>query len=181
MAGLPEDSLDLFLHSVGKSIAICPDFVRIYPALVLRGTALADWLAAGSYLPLSLEDAVAWVAKAYDMFLEAGIPVVRMGLHADPSLEKPGVVVAGPYHRSFGYLVRCRWWRDRVDTKFSGLSSTTGGAFVLRVASNLVSEVTGPGKSNIEHWKSAWKLGDIRVIAGDAPAGTEMDLRTVGL
>lgn len=176
MAGLPEDTSESFLDSVKATIAIDTDFVRIYPALVFSGTRLADWFAEGAYRPWSLEHAVKSVAVAYDLFLRAGIPVIRMGLHSDPALEKPGVVVGGPHHPSFGQLVRCRWWRDRVDKKLAGLSSLAGGDFTLNVASNLMSDVIGPARSNIEHWKSAWKIRSLKVAGRDALGGMEISI-----
>ncbi len=104
-----------------------PDFLRIYPTLVLEGTALADSFRNGIYTPLSLDEAVTWLAPAYDLALRAGIPVIRMGLQPDPALEKPGVILAGPYHPAFGYLVRCRWWRDRIDRHFASFPRTLRG------------------------------------------------------
>jgi hypothetical protein len=102
------------------------------------------------------------------MFIRAGIPVIRMGLHSDPALEKPGVIVAGPHHPAFGQLVRCRWWRDRMDRKLAGVSGLAGGDFTLHVASNLVSDVIGPARSNIEHWKSVWEIRSLKVLGRDA-------------
>ncbi len=104
-----------------------PDFLRIYPTLVLEGTALADSFRNGIYAPLSLDEAVTWLAPAYDLALRAGIPVIRMGLQPDPALEKPGVILAGPYHPAFGCLVRCRWWRDRIDRHFASFSRLLRG------------------------------------------------------
>ena len=89
-------------ESMRKAIELAPDFLRIYPALVLEGTILADSFRKGGYTPLSLDEAVTWLAPAYDVALRAGIPVIRMGLHPDPALEKPGVILAGPYHPAFG-------------------------------------------------------------------------------
>jgi hypothetical protein len=176
MAGLPEDTSGRFLDSVQSVTAIHPDFVRIYPVLVLTGTRLADWFAAGLYRPLSLDEAITQVAEAYDVFVKAGISVIRMGLHSDPSLEKPGVILGGPHHPAFGYLVRCRWWRDRVDRKLAEFHGLAGGEFVLNVASNLVSDAVGPARSNIEHWKSVWQLRDISILGQSALSGTNMSI-----
>jgi histone acetyltransferase (RNA polymerase elongator complex component) len=180
MAGLPEDTLEIFLDSVRATISICPDFVRIYPTLVLNGTLLADWFASGSYRPLSLDDAVKWVADAYDMFISAGIPVIRMGLHSDPALEKPGVIAGGPHHPAFGQLVRCRRWRDRVDGEFAGMTGLTGCNVSLYVPSNLVSDVIGPGRSNIRHWKSVWKLRNLKVIGRQRDGSKELEMSFTG-
>ena len=173
MAGLPGDTRALFLQSMRKAIALAPDFLRIYPALVLEGTILADSFKNGGYTPLSLDEAVTWLAPAYDEALRAGIPVIRMGLHPDPALEKPGVILAGPYHPAFGHLVRCRWWRDRVDREFASLSELPGSEIVLRVSPNLVSDVIGHGRSNLEHWQARWGV-TVKVAGEVGRGGIEM-------
>jgi hypothetical protein len=122
---------------------------------------------------LSLEEAVTWLTPAYAAALRAGIAVIRMGLHPDPALEKPGVILAGPYHPAFGHLVRCRWWRDRVDQEFASLTELAGGEIVLRVSPNQVSDVIGHGRSNLLHWKARWDIG-VKVIGGVGLDGIEM-------
>jgi len=174
MAGLPEDTATCFLESVWRTVVIRPSFVRIYPTLVLRGTPLANLYLNGGYRPLALEEAMEWVVPAYDLLMSASIPVTRMGLHADAALEAPGVVLAGPYHPAFGYLVRCRWWRDRVDTAMESLGTAAPDELEVRAAPNHVSEVVGQGKANIEYWKTRWKLRSMAVKADSELAGIEM-------
>jgi histone acetyltransferase (RNA polymerase elongator complex component) len=164
MAGLPGDTQGTFIESMHKALEIGPDFLRIYPTLVLEGTALADSYRKKSYTPLSLDEAVTWVAAGYTLALRAGIPVIRMGLHAERSLEKPGVVLAGPYHPAFGHMVKSRWWRDRIDADFASVARTNGPEFILRVPPSRVSEVIGHGKSNLRHWKSRWGIS-VKVLA----------------
>ncbi len=173
MAGLPGDTRGLFIQSMDKAIALAPDFLRIYPTLVLAGTNLADSFRKGIYTPLSLDEAVTWLTPAYAAALRAGIPVIRMGLHPDPALEKPGVILAGPYHPAFGHLVRCRWWKDRVDQEFAAFSELAGGEIVLRVSPNRVSDVIGHGRSNLRHWKARWNIG-VKVMGGIGLDGIEM-------
>lgn len=174
MAGLPEDSAALFLESVWKTVVIRPDFVRIYPTLVLNGTRLADMYRSGRFRPLDLDEALEWVVPAYDLLVSASVPVTRMGLHADASLESPDVVLAGPYHPAFGYLVRCRWWRNRVDAAMESLGVSAPDEVLVRAAPNHVSELLGQGKVNIEYWKSKWKLRNISVRGDGELAETEM-------
>lgn len=177
MAGLPGDGLELFLQSVRLAIQMRPDFLRIYPTLVLTGTPLAALFGKGIYKALSLEEAITWLEPAYDMLQKAGIPIIRMGLHPDAALDDPGVVLAGPLHPSFGYLVKCRWWRNRVDAKLAGLSETAGHEVFLRVPSNQISEVVGPGRENVRHWKAKWHLESLEVKADQKLHGTEMQLK----
>ncbi|SPJ14043.1 Radical SAM domain protein (fragment) [Syntrophobacter sp. SbD2] len=173
MAGLPGDTQGVFFESLRKAIEIEPDFIRIYPTLVLEGTALADSFRNGLYMPLSLDEAVTWLVPAYDLALRAGIPVIRMGLQPDPALEKPGVILAGPYHPAFGCLVRCRWWRDRVDQHFASISRLCEDDIVLQVSPNQVGDVIGHGKSNLRHWKARWGIS-VKVIGEAGMAGVEM-------
>ncbi len=164
MPGLPGDSLTYFQETVERTVELKPDLVRIYPTLVLQGTRLASWYAEGRFEPLNLEEAVELCAWAYDTFSGFGIPVARMGLHAEAGLLRPGHLVAGPFHPAFGYLVRVRSWRNRVDA-FIGdhLMPTAGRSLVVRVPERLVSEVLGPGRENLGHWKRRWGLSSIQV------------------
>lgn len=106
MCGLPSDN-NLKLLSTTKKIAmLSPDFVRIYPALVIKGSGLEKLYREKKYKPLSLARAIALSARMKNIFDEHGIKVVRMGLQ--PSAELAEKVVAGPYHPAFGELVLAR-------------------------------------------------------------------------
>ncbi len=113
MPGLPGDTTDTINQTVEKTISISPEFVRIYPTLVLRDTVLADRYRAGLYSPLSLEEAVIISADMTIKFRNAGIKVIKTGLHSDLSSnptedlvkDYQASVMAGPYHPSFGELV----------------------------------------------------------------------------
>ncbi|HOV87270.1 MAG TPA: radical SAM protein [Syntrophobacteraceae bacterium] len=164
MPGLPGDSPDRFLGTVTDTLAMKPDFVRLYPVLVLPGTTLAGWYEAGRYRPLSFEEAIRWCARAYDRFHGAGIRVVRMGLHAGPELTNPGSVLAGPFHPSFGYLVRVRWWRNRIDEAIRTRPAFGKGArLILWVGERFVSEVLGPDRSNVSYWLECRGLENVQV------------------
>ncbi len=176
MAGLPGDTRELFLESVRAVIGMSPDFLRIYPTLVLEGTQLAESFKTGMYTPLSIDEAVEWVTTAYSLAVETGIPLARMGLHADPALEKPGVVLGGPYHPAFGHLVKCRWWRERVDLKISVSREFVGSHILLRTAPNQISDVIGHKKSNLQYWKQKWDI-EVKVIGEASLDGIEMLLQ----
>jgi histone acetyltransferase (RNA polymerase elongator complex component) len=106
MLGLPGDRFCSLRATVNEVIRLRPDFVRLYPTLVLRGSGLERLYHRGGYRPLSLGRAVvlgAWVKKRFD---EQGIQMVRMGLQPTVSLTE--ALVAGPHHPAFGDLVRAR-------------------------------------------------------------------------
>ncbi len=113
MTGLPGSSPDLDRETARRLADLQPDTVRIYPTIVLRGTPLADFVRAGTYTPPELEDTVALCAALLLFFEEErGIPVIRLGLHASPELDKGRV--AGPWHPAFRELCESRIYRDRA-------------------------------------------------------------------
>jgi len=107
MAGLPEDSGAESLETVAALSGLKPDFVRIYPLLVLRQTELAERMHRGQYTPLPLEEAVVLCALLLERLEEASIPVIRIGLQEQAAIGCEGsFVLAGPHHPAFGHLVR---------------------------------------------------------------------------
>ncbi|GAB4345943.1 MAG: radical SAM protein [Desulfobulbaceae bacterium] len=106
MLGLPGQTFLSLMRTAREAAALKPDFVRIYPVLVLRGSRLERDYTENRYRPLTLSRAVAQSAWMKDFFLSRAIPVVRLGLQAGPELEKN--LIAGPYHPSFGEMVDSR-------------------------------------------------------------------------
>lgn len=103
MPGLPGDDVASVMATAEKIIALKPDFVRVYPTLVIKNTALERLFIDGSYRPWSLDEMVALCGKVSLLFKAAGIRIIRMGLQHTAELEDS--VVAGPYHPSFRDIV----------------------------------------------------------------------------
>ncbi|MGE4559592.1 MAG: elongator complex protein 3 [Desulfobulbus sp.] len=106
MLGLPGQTFGALRRTVSRVIELRPDFVRLYPVLVLKGSGLDALYQRGGYRPLSLARAVLQAAYMKKRFDDQGITVVRMGLQPGPELENS--LVAGPYHPAFGELVKSR-------------------------------------------------------------------------
>ena len=54
------------MKTIDTVIELKPDFVRIYPALVIKDTPLEDLYRSGRYMPLSLDDAVILCREALE-------------------------------------------------------------------------------------------------------------------
>ncbi len=106
LLGLSGDTRTTLRQTVERVIALQPDFIRIYPLLVVQHSELAEQHKRGEYTPLSLDKAVVLAAWMKQRFDQAGIRVVRMGLQAGPELESS--LLAGPWHPAFGELVASR-------------------------------------------------------------------------
>ncbi len=109
MPGLPGGDAAEALQSLRRSLELKPSFVRIYPTVVIDGTALADLWKTGDFTPWPLDETVDVCADMLQLCRLADIPVIRIGLQADAQLEAN--FLAGPYHPAFGQLVRSRLWR----------------------------------------------------------------------
>ncbi len=103
MPGLPGDTRQTINGTTLEVISLSPDFVRIYPTLVVRGTPLERMYAEGRYKPWSLKDMLNVCGNMLAQFKNAAIPVVRVGLQHTSELEEN--VVAGPYHQSFRSVI----------------------------------------------------------------------------
>jgi len=110
MPGLPGGDRAEAMASLATALALAPDFLRIYPTVVLRDTGLAQLYLDGRYCPIPLEEAVDWCAEMLWHCRRAGVPVIRLGLQATPELDGGEALLAGPYHPAFGQLVRSRLW-----------------------------------------------------------------------
>ncbi len=121
LPGLPGEGRRSLMRTVDRAIALGPEMVRIYPALVLEGSGLARMYRQGRYQPLSLAGAVVRVAWMKRRFAAAGIRVVRMGLQAGPDLEKG--LVAGPWHPAFGELVEARLMLRQTRRLLAGVAA----------------------------------------------------------
>jgi len=113
MPGLPGEDDNTLAETIAETVRIRPDFVRIYPTLVLKGTELEREYYEGRFVPLTLEKAIAISAEMTSNFEENSIKVIKTGLHSDVSSNQ-GDVVAGPYHPAFGEMVLGRVLADKI-------------------------------------------------------------------
>lgn len=111
MIGLSGDTLSRALQTAHQIIEAGADETRIYPCLVIRGTELEQDFLKGSYIPLSLDEAVAWTAQLVLLFENAEVKIIRLGLHPSEELNNEGLI-AGPYHPSFKELVMTKIWKN---------------------------------------------------------------------
>lgn len=114
MLGLPGDTIEKSIRTAKELIRLRPKTARIYPTLVIRGTELAEMYKKRKYRPLSLVDAIGQAARIADVFEDAGIRVIRIGLHPSRDLDSKSTMLAGPYHPAFGEMVRSRQMRNKI-------------------------------------------------------------------
>jgi len=145
LPGLPGESTRSFLAGLREVIAFHPDLIRLYPAVVVEHSALADLYREGKYTPLTLNTAIGLTRRAKELLDAAGIPVIRMGLQPSDALTTQ--VVGGPYHPAFGELVVSRQWFRRIRQRLSVCRA--GEHLTIYISDRDHSAVVGMRKMNI--------------------------------
>jgi histone acetyltransferase (RNA polymerase elongator complex component) len=164
MLGLPGDSLEKSMKTAREVIELRPDMVRIYPALVLKGTQMEDYYLNGSYKPPDLEEAVEWCALILPLYRKAGITVLRIGLQGSESLEDS--IIAGPYHPAFGELVESRILLKKMTDKLDRMNTAGSPDLIIRTMPELVSKIIGQNRCNIRKLKEMYGFKKIDVRTG---------------
>ncbi len=122
MVGLPEDTKERSVLSSKLAALLKPDFVRIYPTLVIRETELASLCLHEKYHPLTIEEAVDWTKEMYQVFLNSQIPVIRMGLQPTDLITEGKEVLYGPFHPAFRQLVESAYFLEHMKASLSELT-----------------------------------------------------------
>lgn len=145
MLGLPGETTSSAVFGAQRLADLQPDFARLYPTLILKGSGLEILYRQGRYRPLSLLRAVALTARIMAIFACRGVMVIRTGLQ--PSGELETNLVAGPYHPAFGELVKGRLFFQEVRRK---LASWPGGSCRVTIAARDRSLLVGPQRSSLK-------------------------------
>ena len=149
MTGMPGSTKDDDILTAARFAALKPDTMRIYPTLVLKNTLMAKWFEDGEYVPQTVEEAAAECAELLDIFELYKINVIRLGLHAEGSLEEN--LLGGPYHPAFREICESLRFRKKIAPMLTRLPK---GSYILKVAPSEVSKCSGQHRSNVEHWLS---------------------------
>lgn len=163
MPGLPGESLLSLATTTVNTIALAPQFVRIYPVVVLEGTELAQLYKDHHYQPLSVAQAVEQAAFMHVLFEHHHIPVIRTGLQATSELDKATVVLAGPYHPAFGEMVTAYVYQQSVDAWLEQVKPI--GKVKLHCSPQNVSKVRGQKNSNMLTWLASYPRATFTIIS----------------
>lgn len=139
MLGLYKSDEQKDLLTAKRIIDIRPDFVRIYPTVVIKNTMLCYLYNKNEYKPLSVDEAATLSAEILDMCLKNNIPVIRLGLHEVTDF------VAGPFHPAFGEIAESRLMLKKALEQLK-----EKGNYRLLVGKSFVSKMIGQHRENIE-------------------------------
>ena len=132
------------IETARRIVEMHPDTVRIYPTVVLKGTRLCELAESDEFKPKGLPETVELCSKLIPMFENAGIKVIRVGLHSGGGVEEG--FVAGAYHPALRELCEGRIYLNAALERLGGLPT---GRYLLSVAPGENSKMTGQRKCNI--------------------------------
>jgi histone acetyltransferase (RNA polymerase elongator complex component) len=161
MLGLPGQTIEKTRESHQKTEALRPDFLRLFPTLVVAGTQLEKRWEKGEYEPLTLEEAVRQATWSLAFFTSKNLKVIQIGLHPSEPLVRGLAMRAGPFHPRFGELVRGRLARVAVHLAVGRLGAEK--AELVRVAVTDRSQVTGQGRKGLNALRTRLELPDLRL------------------
>ena len=174
MVGLPGSRPDTEVQTASRICALKPDFVRIYPTLVIRGTALEKMYKKGMYKPPSLEEAVDLCAVLAAVFIKEDISIIRIGLQPTEMINEGGEVVAGPFHPSFRQLVDSRLVLRAVKWILDQRGIKLEEGLVMEANPRLISTLKGIGKESIKALEREYPGLEIKVLKNQSLGHSEI-------
>ena len=159
LPGLLGDSWDTIIKTAIEISQLQPDFVRIYPVLVIENTELAEQYKAGIYEPLSLERALQYCSFLKTWFESHQIIVIRTGLQSTEELDAGHSLLAGPYEPAMGELVTNEQWRQRIEhclDEHTEYFNNPVRAITISYPRNLTSKVRGLKKRNLTYFEKTY-------------------------
>ncbi len=132
------------IETAEKIIGLAPDTVRIYPTVVLKGTKLYELMKSGEFVPKGVPETAELCARIIPMFENAGIKVIRVGLHSGGGVEDG--FAGGAYHPALREICESRIYYNSALKKLSQLEK---GRYILGVSPREISKMTGQKKENL--------------------------------
>ena len=163
MTGLPGDTPERSEYTADRIIALKPDFVRIYPTLVVKDTYLEKMYLDGRYKPQTVEEACELCKRLLYKFNKANIPVIRIALQTTEEISPGGSLVAGPFDPQFGERVESMIYYDKISELISGSGDKE---LCVLVNDKEISKAIGHKRENLVKLKSTFGV-NVRIKGSD--------------
>ena len=148
MIGLPGSDFESELQTARFIVSSGAKGARIYPTVVFRETELCDMTLKGAYKPLTVEEAVERSAKVLEIFIDAGIEVIRIGLQASEGLRDDESYFAGPNHSALGEMVIGEVYYSKILNKLSEMNISDKDNITVLVSVGSLSKAIGQKRRN---------------------------------
>lgn len=144
MTGLYKSDFRKDFYTAEEILKLAPDTVRIYPTVVLKNTHLGDLYLKGEYLPPNADESASFCAELLQMFENAGVRVIKLGLHSSETVEED--MIAGAYHPAFRELCEGYIYLQKMREKLELYPKS--GEYDIFVSEKALSKAKGQNKRN---------------------------------
>ena len=177
MIGLPGSTLEDELATAEFIIRAGAAGARIYPTVVFSGTELYDMAIGGMYAPLSETDAIERSARVLELFVDAELEVIRIGLCAQDNLYDEDNYFAGPAHSALGELVIGELYFNKISKELSVLKENIiNKSLRIFVSRGSCSKAIGQKRKNITRLVEKFHLKSIAVKEDGELSGYELKI-----
>ncbi|AOY77344.1 elongator complex protein 3 [Clostridium formicaceticum] len=147
------------IHQTAKDIiSLKPNFVRIYPTMVIKDTHLEALYYQGEYTPFSFEETVAICKELLLQFQANHIPVIRLGLQNTEDISHGKTIVAGPYHPAFREIVEGEIYKDLIEEKLKSVYEDREAMLLVYCHPSIASKVAGFKQGNKKYFAAKYKI-----------------------
>lgn len=175
MIGLPASTIESELETARFIVRSGATGARIYPTVVFHETELCQMSCSGEYSPLELEDAVERSARVLEIFEDAGIDVIRIGLCSSENLVDNDKYYAGPNHPALGEIVESAVIYNKI-VKLLDKKSYENTILKIYVPRGSLSKAIGQNKSNKKRLIREYGFADVKVNEDESVFGYELKI-----
>ena len=179
MIGLPASTPESEVRTAEEICNMGATAVRIYPTVVFYDTPLCEMVADGSYMPLSVEDAVRRGAEVLRIFTQRNVPCIRIGLCASEDLVNPDRVMAGANHPALGELVWNEYYYREITDALRD-ADLLGREVTLYVPEREISKIVGQRRCNIKRLLRETDTRVQKIVGKKKPCGIEPSADSAG-
>lgn len=180
MIGLPSSAREDEVYTARMICELGALGARIYPLAVLRHTELARMAVRGEFAPLPLEEAISRAADALDVFVERGVPVLRIGLCASDELFSEDGIACGEYSPAMGELVMGELYKRRICKAIDSQGMGTENKKLLAaVPPGAISKVAGHKGRVRRALAEKYGFSDIKFVEDDRLVGYDCAVKII--
>ncbi|MBQ3099908.1 MAG: radical SAM protein [Clostridia bacterium] len=166
MVSLPFSTPDDDRNTAKEIVTLGADKARIYPTMVFASTPLEEMLNSGIYSSPDLDSSVSLCADIFEIFTEASVEVIRIGLAESDGLHDQKGISAGAYHPAMGELVIGEYYRRIIDRKLKhiGKDILSGKNITVYAPIGSTSKVIGQNGRNKRYIYNEYNVKSVKVI-----------------
>lgn len=176
MIGLPGSTLEDEIETARFIVKSGAKAARIYPTVVFHGTELCQMSYSGEYSPLELSDATERSARVLEIFNDADIDVIRIGLCASDNLLDTDKYYAGPNHPALGEMVESAMIYNKIASKLVKGGDYSGVTLRVSVAKGCLSKAIGQKKCNKNRLVREYGFADVKITEDESLSGYQLKI-----